>query len=329
MGWGPKAPDMTASNTAAANQASIALEQWNTAKAYLPKAQALAEREDARSQRMADESETDRAYYRGVSQHQVAEARKAEPFQERARGMASEYDSGAYSEAEAGRASADVEQRFGDSAGALQRSAGRMGLDTGSAGFMASMGDMYTQKSLASAGARTSSRLGSRDRAVAMVTAAAGSGQGSFSNGMSAGSASGGYGNSAGVQGAGGAGLANVAQGTYSSSMGSAGSGMGGASANLRANAIESAKNPGFDAVMGLAAGGMKMAGAMSDRRLKTSIRRVGTLDNGLAVYTFRYKSGGPTVMGVMADEVEKLLPHAVLKRAIDNEYDAVNYGAL
>lgn len=329
MGWGPKAPDMTASNKAAASQAAIALEQWNAAKEYLPKAQARADREDARAERMANESEADRSYYRGVSQQQIAEAKKAEPFQERARAMASEYDSGAYSEAEAGRASADVEQGFGDAAGSMARSASRLGLDPGSGSFASAMGDMYTQKALASAGAKTTSRLGSRDRAVAMVTAAAGSGQGNFSNGMSAGSASGGYGNSAGAQGAAGAGLGNAAQGTYSSSMGSAGNGMNAAGSAMRANAIESAKTPMFDAVMGLATGGMKMMGGGSDRRLKTDIRRVGTLDNGLAVYTFRYKAGGPVVMGVMADEVEKLLPHAVLKRAIDNEYDAVNYGAL
>lgn len=322
---------MTAANTAAANQAAIAMEQWNTAKEYLPEARAIARREDARAQRMADQSETDRSFYRGIAEHQFGESKKAEPFQERARGMATEYDSGAYSEAEAGRASADVEQGFGDSAGSMARSASRLGLDPGSGSFASAMGDMYTQKALASAGAKTSSRLGSRDRAVAMVTAAAGSGQGNFNNGMGAGSASGGYGSYAGAQGAGGANAANAAHNTYNNSMGSAGSGYGAAGAGMRANAIESAKTPMFDAVMGLATGGMKAFGAMnpSDRRLKTSIQRVGTLDSGLAVYTFRYKAGGPTVMGVMADEVEKVSPHAVHKRAIDNEFDAVDYGAL
>ena len=62
---------------------------------------------------------------------------------------------------------------------------------------------------------------------------------------------------------------------------------------------------------------------AMSDRRLKTDISRVGTLDNGLSVYAYRYKSGGPMQIGVMADEVEAVNPDAV--REIGG-YKAVNY---
>ena len=49
-----------------------------------------------------------------------------------------------------------------------------------------------------------------------------------------------------------------------------------------------------------------------SDIRIKENIRRVGTLDNGLPVYTFTYKSGGPVHMGVMAQDVEKVNPSAV-----------------
>jgi hypothetical protein len=49
-----------------------------------------------------------------------------------------------------------------------------------------------------------------------------------------------------------------------------------------------------------------------SDRNLKTDIRRVGRLDNGLAVYSYRMKDGGPVEIGVMADEVQKIRPQAV-----------------
>lgn len=62
---------------------------------------------------------------------------------------------------------------------------------------------------------------------------------------------------------------------------------------------------------------------AMSDRRLKTDISVVGKLDNGLAVYAYRYKSGGPMQIGVMADEVEAIHPDAV--RVFDG-FKAVNY---
>lgn len=51
---------------------------------------------------------------------------------------------------------------------------------------------------------------------------------------------------------------------------------------------------------------------ATSDRRLKTDITRVGTLDDGLPVYRFRYKGQRAFQIGVMADEVEKVHPSAV-----------------
>jgi hypothetical protein len=51
-----------------------------------------------------------------------------------------------------------------------------------------------------------------------------------------------------------------------------------------------------------------------SDRRLKTDIRRVGRTDKGLPVYTYRYKHYGPVHMGVMADEVEEIIPEAVVE---------------
>lgn len=51
-----------------------------------------------------------------------------------------------------------------------------------------------------------------------------------------------------------------------------------------------------------------------SDIRVKTDISRVGTLDNGLPVYAYRYKWGGPMQIGVMAQEVEQVNPHAVVE---------------
>lgn len=54
--------------------------------------------------------------------------------------------------------------------------------------------------------------------------------------------------------------------------------------------------------------------GYLSDRRTKTDISRVGTLDNGLPVYVYRYKHGGPMQIGVMAQDVEKVNPSAVVE---------------
>lgn len=64
-------------------------------------------------------------------------------------------------------------------------------------------------------------------------------------------------------------------------------------------------------------------AALFSDRRLKKDIRRVGTLDNGLPVYVYRYKMGGPPQIGLMADEVEQVHPEAVHKFG---NYLAVDY---
>jgi hypothetical protein len=54
------------------------------------------------------------------------------------------------------------------------------------------------------------------------------------------------------------------------------------------------------------------MGAVVSDRRMKTDIKKVGRLDDGLAVYKYRYKAGGPQHIGVMAQEVQKVKPEAV-----------------
>lgn len=74
--------------------------------------------------------------------------------------------------------------------------------------------------------------------------------------------------------------------------------------------------NSGMGGLFGLA-GTLGSAAIMaSDARLKTDIERVGTLDNGLPVYLYRYKAGGPPHIGVMAQDVEKVKPEAVYTNA-------------
>lgn len=64
--------------------------------------------------------------------------------------------------------------------------------------------------------------------------------------------------------------------------------------------------------VTGVGQGMQYLGGIFSDRRLKEDIQKVGKLDNGLYVYSYRYKAGGPVHIGVMADEVEAVMPEAV-----------------
>lgn len=70
------------------------------------------------------------------------------------------------------------------------------------------------------------------------------------------------------------------------------------------------------------AAGNAGGFGALfSDERLKTDVRRVGTTDEGVPVYTYRYVWGGPVHMGVMAQDV----PEAAFET--ETGYLAVDYG--
>ena len=63
---------------------------------------------------------------------------------------------------------------------------------------------------------------------------------------------------------------------------------------------------------------------AMSDRRAKTNIQYITTMDNGLNVYSFDYIWGDKKNIGVMADEVQKLLPEALGPTV--NGYQTVRY---
>lgn len=84
--------------------------------------------------------------------------------------------------------------------------------------------------------------------------------------------------------------------------------------------ANERANRQGLYSLLGT---GAQAAFYFSDRRLKRDIRRIGKLANGLAVYAFRYIWGDQETVGLMADEVKKVRPHAVVTIA---GFDAVNY---
>lgn len=60
-------------------------------------------------------------------------------------------------------------------------------------------------------------------------------------------------------------------------------------------------------------AGNVGSAALLSDVRAKTDIERVGTLDNGLPVYSYRYRDGGPVQIGLIAQEVLEVRPEAVV----------------
>ncbi len=117
------------------------------------------------------------------------------------------------------------------------------------------------------------------------------------------------------------------------------GAGIGGQSSSTAPNntnplagalggALAGAQLASMTGLLGTGAGAGIGAGLalLSDRRFKTDIERMGTLDNGLGVYRYRYKSGGPMQLGVMADEVKAVNPAAVVNVG---GVDYVNYGGI
>jgi hypothetical protein len=125
------------------------------------------------------------------------------------------------------------------------------------------------------------------------------------------------------------------------------GSAASGASSNA-SNLLSSIGNAQAAGTMGQAnaiAGGLNnisnyamlygMMNKGSDIRLKENIRQLGQLPNGLNIYKFEYKPefkdhkacGYGEFVGVMAQEVEKIMPEAVFE--LDNGYKAVKYEML
>jgi len=78
---------------------------------------------------------------------------------------------------------------------------------------------------------------------------------------------------------------------------------------------------------------GLGAAAIGSDRNIKENITELFQRDDGLKVYEFEYKPkykeawGDGKHVGVMAQDVEKLYPHAVSVHP--DGYKLVNYGAL
>jgi hypothetical protein len=82
--------------------------------------------------------------------------------------------------------------------------------------------------------------------------------------------------------------------------------------------------------VVGQGLGGMSGSGGsggigslFSDRRLKRNIRKLGSRPDGLGIYEFDYVWGGGKNIGLMAQEVIHVYPHAV---SMVNGYLTVNY---
>ena len=71
--------------------------------------------------------------------------------------------------------------------------------------------------------------------------------------------------------------------------------------------------------------GGGMMAGAKSDERLKTDIKKIGVSEKGINIYEFRYKKNpNHKFIGVIAQELLEDFPEAVIMEK--DGYYSVNY---
>jgi hypothetical protein len=90
-------------------------------------------------------------------------------------------------------------------------------------------------------------------------------------------------------------------------------------------NAQSAANSQMISAGIG-AAGALGGAAFKSDRRLKKNIKRIGTHVLGIGLYTWDYLWGEP-FSGVMADEVEQVMPEAIVMHP--SGFKMVNYEML
>lgn len=233
---------------------------------------------------------------------------------------AERFNTEAYREQLAGQAAAAAGRAFGVQQDMGQRALAARGVNPNSGAALA----LQAQGNLGLAAQRANAMTGARTQAEQLGFARRMDVTGLGRNLAGA--------STAAYQGATGAGSAGIntamAPGDqYSRGMSSAGQTYGGI-----LNSQTSAYNAGM-AQQGLDVGGIMQGGAAlymaSDRRLKTNIELIGTDPaSGFNLYEYEYTFlPGKTFRGVMADEVEAVMPEAVFTDA--NGFKSVNYGLI
>lgn len=103
------------------------------------------------------------------------------------------------------------------------------------------------------------------------------------------------------------------------------GSSQWGQSGTSNGTSVQKQKSSILGSILGAA--GVAASFIPSDRRLKTDIRRIGETDDGLGVFSYRYKGTDAPQVGVMAQEVAKKKPSALGPKV--KGYLTVNYDKL
>lgn len=252
-----------AQSAIAQQQQQLAQDQWDYQKnVYLPKAQQQADDQIAMSKQLTDAQIANADFYQGIAGQSFDQAKKSYEFQDDYMDMARDYLSGKTGNTMANQANADVNQAYSNTNSQLVRGAQRLGINPGSGAFASTLGDLYNQKALASAGAQTSAEQAARNKAEQMVATAAGSGAAGFGTGIQAGSV--GASSLTGASNTNNTSLngLNSVSNTLANGASSAQQGFAGASGTWNSIVKNASTNPWGDLASGLGNAGLKLAGS-------------------------------------------------------------------
>ena len=229
----------------------------------------------------------------------------------------------------AAQAGADVNQGFASVREQSGRAMARMGITPNSGRALAMGNQTSMAQAAALAGASTNARVGARLEGRALTDRASNSLAGYPAMGMAASGAGAGFGASGiSIANTGLAGLNSGAGGAaqVAGQMGANATSMYGAQGNYKLGSDRN-ENDASNAWMGMVG---TIAGAgitkFSDRRLKRNLHHLGDDPRGFGWYEFEYVWGGGRHVGVLAQEVESIIPAAVTEIA---GFKAVNYAML
>lgn len=249
--------------------------------------------------------------------------------------QAQQFDTEAYRNQLAQQAAADAARAFGTTQQSTARGLARMGVNPASGAAQSQLNQNALALASSRAGAMTNARQQAEQLGYARKLDAAGLGRGLSGASTAA------YGAATGA-GSAGLGSAMAPGAAYSQGLAAGASTIGSGRNMLQSglgnilstqgsvySASMQQEDP-FASIIGTGLGGWASGGfaGFSDRRLKEKITLVGADDKtGLNIYEFNYIGDERRYRGVMADEVEKVVPEAVATRP--DGYKLVNYSML
>jgi hypothetical protein len=246
---------------------------------------------------------------------------------------------------QASQAIGDVQSQMAAARANTQRNMQSYGIDPTSGAYQGQANANEIMGAATGAAAATRARNAAIQLGWAKKMDAAGLAQGQFGNQASSTGLALTAGNTALGSGAAGMGATNALGNSYVQGTGAAMQGWNNIgqlgvqkyNADVNAYSAQQANDP-MKTILGAAAGvgtSFALKSAMSDIRTKENIEFIGYLPNGLGVYEYEYKpefkdhplAGHGKFRGVMAHEVEKLIPNAVFETK--DGYKAVDYSKI